>query len=117
MSNLATHAESMSNTVLLVITTCPSEIVAQQLAQALVTVKLAACVQILPGVQSVYSWQGKICQEAEIALHIKCLASHYSAIEQTLVKLHPYDVPEIIALPVTFGLPSYFDWIKDTTQP
>ncbi|ABV85912.1 divalent-cation tolerance protein CutA [Shewanella pealeana] len=107
----------MQNEFLLVITTYPSQEQAKTLAHELVEAKLAACVQISQAVTSVYEWQGQICEEQEFALHIKCLTHHYNAIEQLLSKLHPYDVPELIALPVTQGLPAYFDWIKETTQP
>ena len=107
----------MQNEFLLVITSCPSEEQAKTLARELVKNKLAACVQISQGITSVYEWQGDLCEEQEFSLQIKCLAKHYSAIEHTLSKLHPYDVPELIAVPVTQGLPAYFDWIKETTQP
>ncbi|ABZ75246.1 CutA1 divalent ion tolerance protein [Shewanella halifaxensis HAW-EB4] len=107
----------MQNEFLLVITSCPSEEQAKILARELVKNKLAACVQISQGITSVYEWQGELCEEQEFSLQIKCLAQHYSAIEHTLSKLHPYDVPELIAVPVTQGLPAYFDWIKETTQP
>ena len=107
----------MQNEFLLVITTCPSQEQAKTLAHELVKAKLAACVQISQAVTSVYQWQGQICEEQEFGLHIKCLVQHYNALEQLLSKLHPYDVPELIALPVTQGLPAYFDWIKETTQP
>lgn len=107
----------MQNEFLLVITTSPSQEQAKTLAHKLVKAKLAACVQISQAVTSVYEWQGQVCEEQEFTLHIKCLALHYTAIEQLLSKHHPYDVPELIALPVTQGLPAYFDWIKETTQP
>lgn len=107
----------MQNQFLLVITTCPSDEHAKSLARELVKSKLAACVQISQAITSVYEWQGELCEEQEFSLQIKCLAQHYSAIEHTLSNLHPYDVPELIAIPITQGLPAYFDWIKETTQP
>ena len=107
----------MPESVLLVITTCPDEVVAKHIAHELVAAKLAACVQIYPGLQSIYQWLGEICEAPELALHIKCLLSQYPAVQQKVLELHPYDVPELLALPVTLGLPSYFEWIKDTTQP
>ncbi|MCL1145524.1 divalent-cation tolerance protein CutA [Shewanella marinintestina] len=107
----------MQNQFLLVITTCPSAEHAKNLARELVKNKLAACVQISQAITSVYEWQGELCEEQEFNLQIKCLAQHYSAIEHTLSTLHPYDVPELIAVPITQGLPAYFDWIKETTQP
>lgn len=107
----------MENEFLLLMTTCPDEACAKSLAHALVKEKLAACVQISSAITSVYEWQAEVCEETEFCLHIKCLALHYPAIEAAILQLHPYDVPELIALPVTQGLPAYFDWIKETTQP
>ncbi|QQX80798.1 divalent-cation tolerance protein CutA [Shewanella sp. KX20019] len=107
----------MDNEFLLVITTSPDEALAKCLAHSLMKAKLAACVQISSAVTSVYEWQGDICEEKEFCLQIKCLAKHYAAIETAVLELHPYDVPELIAIPVTRGLPAYFDWIKETTQP
>ena len=107
----------METEFLLVITTTPDETIAKSIAYSLVQSKLAACVQISSLMTSVYEWQGEICEEKEFGLQIKCLAKHYSAIETAVLALHPYDVPELIALPVTQGLPAYFDWIKETTQP
>ena len=107
----------MENDFLLLMTTSPGEALAKSLAHALVKGKLAACVQISSAMTSVYEWQGEICQEQEFSLYIKCLSQHYSAIEAAILDLHPYDVPELVAIPVTQGLPAYFDWIKETTQP
>ncbi|MCL1057395.1 divalent-cation tolerance protein CutA [Shewanella sp. Choline-02u-19] len=107
----------MDNEFLLVMTTSPDEALAKSLAHTLVQGKLAACVQISSLMTSVYEWQGEICEEKEFCLQIKCLAKHYAAIETAVLELHPYDVPELIAVPVTQGLPAYFDWIKETTQP
>ncbi len=102
---------------LLVSTSCPDEIQATRIAKALVEAKIAACVQISAPIRSIYTWEGKICEEQEISLQIKCLQSRYAELEQLVTKLHPYQVPEIIAVPVTQGLPAYLDWIKDNTQP
>ncbi|GGI80074.1 divalent-cation tolerance protein CutA [Shewanella gelidii] len=102
---------------LMVITTCPDHDCAQRIASALVQAKLAACVQIVSPVTSVYHWQEQVCQETEYPLHIKCQAKHYQQLQQELQNLHPYEVPQIVAVPLTYGLPAYFDWIKDTTQP
>ncbi|MGL4449504.1 MAG: divalent-cation tolerance protein CutA [Plesiomonas sp.] len=107
----------MQDNYLLVYTSCPDEAQAKRLAHALVAARLAPCVQISAPIQSIYYWEGKLCQEQEVSLQIKCLQSRYAQLQQLVQQLHPYQVPEIIAVPVTHGLPAYLDWIKDNTQP
>lgn len=107
----------MQHQYLVVSTTCPDEVQANTLARALVESRIAACVHISAPIRSIYVWEGKTCEKREISLQIKCLQSRYAQLEQLVQKLHPYQVPEIIAVPVTHGLPSYLDWIKDNTQP
>ena len=103
---------------LLVLTNCPDEESANAIALALVEARLAACVNILPRVQSIYRWQGAVESATEIPLFIKSTASNYPALEAAIRDRHPYQVPEIIALPVERGLPAYLDWIAtETTQP
>ncbi|MGV0951469.1 MAG: divalent-cation tolerance protein CutA [Azonexus sp.] len=105
-------------TTLLVLTNCPDEESANAIALALVEERLAACVNILPRVQSVYRWQGAVESATEIPLFIKSTATNYPALEAAIRHRHPYQVPEIIALPVERGLPAYLDWIaSETTQP
>ncbi|HYO28908.1 MAG TPA: divalent-cation tolerance protein CutA [Azonexus sp.] len=105
-------------TTLLVLTNCPDEESANAIALALVEERLAACVNILPRVQSVYRWQGAVELATEIPLFIKSTATNYPALEAAIRNRHPYQVPEIIALPVDRGLPAYLDWIaSETTQP
>jgi periplasmic divalent cation tolerance protein len=103
---------------LLVLTNCPDEESANAIALALVEERLAACVNILPRVQSIYRWEGAVESATEIPLLIKATAANYSALETAIRDRHPYTVPEIIALPVERGLPAYLDWIaSETTQP
>jgi periplasmic divalent cation tolerance protein len=103
---------------LLVLTNCPDEESANAIALALVEARLAACVNILPRVQSIYRWQGAVESATEIPLFIKSTATNYPALEAAIRDRHPYQVPEIIALPVERGLPAYLDWIAtETTQP
>ena len=104
----------MSQT-LLVITNCPDEAAANAIALAVVEARLAACVNILPRVQSVYRWQGAVESATEIPLFIKSTAAGYPALEALIRERHPYDVPEIIALPVTQGLPAYLNWVAAET--
>lgn len=101
---------------LLVITTVDDEKLAGLLAGELVEQRLAACVHILPVGTSVYLWQGRIEQSREYTLLIKTAAQCYTALQEWLVGHHPYDTPEIIALPIMAGLPDYLDWIRQCTQ-
>lgn len=100
---------------LLIITNCPDEEVANAIALALVEEKLAACVNLLPRVQSVYRWQGAVESASEIPLLIKTTAACYPALETRIRDLHPYEVPEIIAVPITHGLPAYLNWLAGET--
>ncbi len=100
---------------LLVITNCPDEENANAIALALVEEQLAACVNILPRVQSVYRWQGSVESAAEIPLLIKVTAHNYAALEARIQALHPYEVPEIIAVPIARGLPAYLNWVAAET--
>lgn len=100
---------------LLVITNCPDEETANAIALAVVEAKLAACVNILPRVQSVYRWQGGVESATEIPLFIKSTAANYPALETKIRQLHPYELPEIIALPLSHGLPAYLNWVAAET--
>lgn len=100
---------------LIVLTNCPDEATANAIALAVVEEKLAACVNILPRMQSIYRWQGTVESASEIALLIKSTATNYPALEKRIAELHPYDVPEIIALPIRHGLPSYLNWLATET--
>jgi len=100
---------------LLVMTNCPDEAVANAIALALVEERLAACVNLLPRGQSVYRWRGAIESASEIPLLIKTAASRYAALEARIRALHPYELPEIVAVPITRGLPAYLDWLAEET--
>ena len=100
---------------LLVLTHCPDQDVAEALAAALVDSRLAACVNIQAPCRSLYRWQGKIETATEIPLFIKSTAAHYAALEALIRQHHPYDVPEIIALPIAQGLPDYLNWLSAET--
>ncbi|MBL1142038.1 MAG: divalent-cation tolerance protein CutA [Proteobacteria bacterium] len=108
----------MSNDVnyILVITTCPGSISSKKVAQELVTEKLAACVNIVPGVQSFFSWVGKVDSANEHMLVIKSTLNNYAALEKRIKKIHPYELPEIIAVPIETGLAGYLDWISKNTK-
>ncbi|HEX4269063.1 MAG TPA: divalent-cation tolerance protein CutA [Steroidobacteraceae bacterium] len=97
--------------VIAVLTTCPNDAVAARIARELVESGLAACVNRVAAVHSTYRWQGAMQDEPEVLLIIKTLSSRYSELEMRLKSLHPYDVPEIIALPVTRGSAEYLAWL------
>jgi periplasmic divalent cation tolerance protein len=100
---------------LLVLTNCPDEEAANTIALAIVEARLAACVNILPRVQSIYRWQGRVESATEIPLLIKSTAASYPALQETICALHPYEIPEIIALPIGRGLPAYLNWVAEET--
>lgn len=102
--------------VLLVLTNTPDEACAHSIARALVEQKLAACVNVFPGVRSVYRWQGNIEQASEVTLLIKSTQDRYAELEAAIKAAHPYDVPEIIAMPVVAGLPGYLGWVATESK-
>jgi periplasmic divalent cation tolerance protein len=102
---------------ILIITNLPDRNQAVALAQKLVEERLVACVNVLADCTSVYWWQGKSETAAEVPLLIKTLARHYAAVEQLIKSEHPYELPEIIAVPISSGLPAYLDWIAGETSP
>lgn len=103
-------------TAILMMTNCPDRETASQLARQLLEQQLAACVNILPGMRSMYHWQGEIESADEVALLIKTTKLRYAQLEQTIKALHPYQVPEIIALPIVAGSSDYLHWITQETS-
>lgn len=101
---------------LLILTTMPDEAGANRLARTLIEGSLAACVNILPAMQSIYSWKGNLQQGTEQQLLIKTLEKHYHAVETCIHDNHPYELPEIIAVPISKGLPEYMQWIDKSCQ-
>jgi periplasmic divalent cation tolerance protein len=97
----------------LLLTTCPDIATAENIAQALVSDHLAACVNILPITKSIYQWKGQVESAAEHLLIIKSLVRSYLDIEKRILELHPYELPEVIAVPVTGGFADYLAWIRD----
>jgi periplasmic divalent cation tolerance protein len=102
---------------LVVLCSCPDEATADRIARELVTAQLAACVNRLPGVRSTYRWEGVLQDEPEVLLTIKTTKSRYEELEMRLKALHPYEVPEIIALPVLAGAAPYLAWLAGETRP
>ena len=99
----------------IVLTTFPNKESARQTANLLIERRLAACVQMFP-VESVYSWQGKICDDSEIMLFIKSRTALFDEIASAIKGIHSYEVPEIVQIPITDGLPEYLNWIADCTE-
>lgn len=104
-------------THILVLTNLPDQAAAQTLAAALVDARLAACVNIMSPCRSIYRWQGAVETADEVPLLIKTTQACYPALEQAIRARHPYETPEIIALPVVAGLPDYLAWVANETQP
>jgi periplasmic divalent cation tolerance protein len=99
-------------TVLLCYCSCPDAASAQAIAEALVGERLAACVSRLPTVHSTYRWQGAVTRDSEDLLLIKTTAGRFDALKTRLLELHPYDLPELIAVPVQRGHEAYLDWVR-----
>src|SRR5512143_2998223 len=101
---------------ILVLCTCPDEAAADRIATALVEERLAACVSRVPGVASTYRWKGEVHRDSECLLLIKTTIERFDALRERIVALHPYELPEVIAVDVARGLPPYLDWIAAETQ-
>lgn len=101
---------------LVVLCTCPDDTTARGIATALLAEELAACVNCVAGIRSMYRWEGQIRDETEVLLVIKTSAARYAALETSIRVHHPYELPEIIALPVVAGARDYLDWIRQATR-
>lgn len=97
---------------ILVLTTCAAEADAERLARALLDARLAACVNVVPGVRSFYHWKGDIESAAEFMLIVKTSRDLFPALCVEVEKLHPYEVPELLALPVLAGAENYLSWLQ-----
>ncbi len=102
--------------VILIFSTAPDAETAKRIARILVEEKLAACVSLMPAVQSIYRWEGKVEEAIEISLMIKTKRSSFASLSDQIKAIHPYDVPELVALPVIDGLPAYLNWVRDETS-
>ena len=103
----------MAEKILLALSTFPDRETAQRIANQLVTEKLAACANILPAIESIYRWKEKLETGNETLVFFKLSEDRQSAFQEKLRSLHPYEVPEIIFVPVTGGLPEYLRWVSD----
>jgi periplasmic divalent cation tolerance protein len=112
---LGSAAASEMTDVLLVLTTCPNAESAELIANTLVSERLAACVSQISGVLSTYIWEGQLQHEREFQLVIKTTQGQWATLAERLKSLHPYEVPELIAIPVCAGSQSYLDWVRQNT--
>jgi periplasmic divalent cation tolerance protein len=103
--------------IAIVFVTCPDGESAARLARTLVEERLAACGNLVPGLRSIYAWQGAIQDEAEVLLVLKTRRERAEDLCARVAALHPYQVPEAIVLPVTHGLPAYLAWVCDQVDP
>lgn len=107
--------KSMNHKHIIVLCACPDEAVAGRIARAVVEESLAACVNRITGLRSTYSWGGAVQDEPEVLLIVKTTGARYEALELRIKALHPYELPEIIALPVLGGSSVYLDWVTHQT--
>lgn len=106
-----------ADTAIACLCTCPDADTARRLADALVDERLAACVNLLPGITSVYRWQGRVEQAQEVLLVAKTVRARLDALTARVTALHPHELPEVIAVDIAGGLPGYLAWIAEETRP
>lgn len=105
----------MTEAVLITYVTCPDAAVGERIARALIDAREAACVNIVPGLRSVYRWQARVHTDEEILLLIKTTAARFEAVRERVASLHPDELPEVVAVTVSHALPAYLDWVRDET--
>lgn len=101
---------------IVVLVTTASEEEAARIGRAAVEAQLAACANVLPGIRSIFRWEGKVSDERESLLLLKSRSDLFQELAATVKKLHSYEVPEIIALPISAGSPDYLDWLRNSTR-
>lgn len=106
----------MADDILIAYVTCPDDETADNIAASLIDHNEAACVNIVPNLRSVYRWQGHVEIDNELLLLIKTTQASFDHVRSRVLALHPDDVPEVIAAPVTHGLPDYLDWVRNETD-
>ena len=102
--------------VKMVICTFPNMEKARQIGTSLVKMQLVACVNLIPGIQSVYSWEGKVEAQEEVMAFFKTSAARYDELEQKVMEMHPYELPELVVVDLADGLPAYLQWVLSSTQ-
>ena len=111
-----TQRNSLNSPFCVVFNTCPDKETAVRVANTVVQEKLAACVNIIPGITSIYPWEGNIETGEEVLLFIKTRSALYPELENRLRELHPYELPEIINVSISSGLEAYLGWITDSVK-
>ena len=101
---------------LIILCTCPDEETAARLANGLVEKRHAACVNILPGIRSIYRWRDGVNDEKEVLMVIKTTSHHFFAVEHWIEEHHPYDIPEVVALQAEHVSDPYFQWLRNTVS-
>lgn len=104
----------MNPLTLIILCTCSDSATAERIAETVVGERLAACVNIVPGLTSIYRWENQMQRDTELLLLIKTRQTVYPQLEARIRELHPYQIPEIIALPIQTGSAAYLDWIADS---
>lgn len=107
----------MNDPALLVFSTFPDRPTAHRIARELVEERLAACANLLPALESIYRWDGKLEENTEVLVLFKTTEARFPALQVKLRSLHPYEVPEIVAVPVAVGLPAYLRWVAENSEP
>ena len=106
----------MDSEYVIVFVTAPTSDDGRKIARALVREKLAACVNILPEIRSIYTWEGEVCEDDEVLLIIKTRGEIFETLSALVKEVHPYDLPEVIAVSLTAGAADYLNWIDQVTQ-
>jgi periplasmic divalent cation tolerance protein len=104
------------NQILIVLSTCPDAETAAGIARTLVQECLTACVNIVPAVRSIYAWQGELQDESEVLMVLKTTSTRFADLKERLLALHPYEIPEVVAVSASGGHHAYFDWVTRATR-
>jgi len=96
---------------IMILSTADTMELAEKIASAIVREGMAACVNIVPGIRSIYTWKGKVCDDSELLLIIKSVDENFESVRSRIRRLHTYDTPEVIAVPITAGDPDYLNWL------
>ena len=107
----------MSTGIRIVLCSCPDPDTAARIARQLLETRLAACVNLVPGLTSLYHWQGTLESAQETLLLIKTTEACYPSLETLILKHHPYELPEILAIPIEQGLSAYLEWVRQCVKP
>lgn len=109
-------SEPMTDEAIVVYITAPNEEEAANIAQALVRSRIAACVNIVEDIRSIYSWQGKVEDDSEVLMIVKTRRALFDKLSNTVMDLHSFDVPEVIAIPIIDGSADYLAWLRESTS-